>query len=96
MLDIRSSQNVAYNLLGIVAMDDAIYAAVDDAICDKFLSDLDETLENALHLLRMYEGNCMDRRIRLLLDEIEPLEVENRHLKLVSVPCPVLIEVDIF
>jgi hypothetical protein len=75
-------------------MDDAIYAAVDDAICDKFVSDLDETLENALHLLKKYEGNCMDRRMKMMLDEIEPLEVENRHLKLLSVPCPVLSEVN--
>jgi hypothetical protein len=77
-------------------MDDAIYAAMDDAIRDKFVSDLDETLENALHLLKKYEGECMDRRIKILLDEIEPLEVENRHLKLLSDPCPVLSEVIIF
>jgi hypothetical protein len=77
-------------------MEDAIYAAMDDAIRDKFVSDLDETLENALHLLKKYEGDCMDRRIKSLLDEIEPLEVENRYLKLLSVPCPVLSEVNIF
>ena len=70
-----------------------MYAAMDDAIRDKFVSDLDETLENALHLLKKYEGECMDRRIKILLDEIEPLEVENLHLKLLWDPCPVLSEV---